>query len=107
MPTARLGCGHGDSVDDPACSSRITTNAETYSTGNSEEPRHSCLPVPAPFQSAGQIEGTGNPRRTATRMFGNNHSPTIRPGTAPDPHRILTVDNNVIYREDTVCLRRG
>ena len=30
-----------------------------------------------------------------------------RPGTAPDPHRSLTVDNNVIYGEATVCLRRG
>jgi hypothetical protein len=30
-----------------------------------------------------------------------------RPGTATDPHRILAVDNNVIYGEDTVCLRRG
>jgi hypothetical protein len=29
------------------------------------------------------------------------------PGTAPDPHRSLTVDNIVIYGEDTVCLRRG
>jgi hypothetical protein len=30
-----------------------------------------------------------------------------RPGTAPDPHRSLPVDNYVIYRETTVCLRRG
>jgi hypothetical protein len=29
------------------------------------------------------------------------------PGTAPDPHRSLTVDNIVIYGEATVCLRRG
>src|ERR1039458_2285472 len=30
-----------------------------------------------------------------------------RPGTAPDPHRTLTIDNIVIYGEATVCLRRG
>jgi hypothetical protein len=30
-----------------------------------------------------------------------------RPGTAPDPHRRLPVDNLVIYRESPVSLRRG
>ena len=31
-----------------------------------------------------------------------------RPGTAPERHRSLPVDNNiVIYREATVCLWRG
>ena len=30
-----------------------------------------------------------------------------RPGTAPDPHRSLPVDNIVIYREAPVSLRRG
>src|ERR1017187_5546079 len=30
-----------------------------------------------------------------------------RPGTAPDPHRSVTVDNNVIYGDATVGLRRS
>ena len=55
------------------------------------------------------LEPLGPFRRPSLPTFyphGAGEHPT-RSGTAPDPHRILTVDNIVIYGEDTVWLRGG
>ena len=50
-------------------------------------------------EALGETVGCGQQYRQ-----GFGRAPTL---SSPYPRRILTVDNNVIYGEDTVCLPRG